>query len=208
MAFPAVPAMGSRRPGGLLNVQTACDGSVLKKCQCSGPGWKVEACACWPGSPRAAGVTRELPPCRRPLQPTPINTQGSPSRKCPRMFIFFKYPLAPERTSFLLDTLWWKLPFSDKGMYLQPPKTHLRGVPFQVPGGATQLKYGKRRAGAAAVPWPWCLRSARRGQCCPPGHAVVNSWPGGATLRYSAFSAVGPLKMPFSLPSLGKKSCW
>lgn len=66
----------------------------------------------------------------------------------------------------------------------------------------------QRRAGAAAVPWPWCLRSGRRGQCCPPGHAVVNSRPGGATLRYSAFSAVGPLKIPFSLPSLGKKSCW
>lgn len=101
MAFPAVPATGSHRPGGLLNIQSACDGSVLKKCQCSGLGWKVEACARWPGSPRAAGVTRELPPCRHPLQSTPINTQGSPSRKCPRMFMFFKYPLAPERNIIL-----------------------------------------------------------------------------------------------------------
>lgn len=40
------------------------------------------------------------------------------------------------------------------------------------------------------------------------GHAPVNSLVGGATLRYSAFSAEGPLKMPLDLVSLGKKSCW
>lgn len=40
------------------------------------------------------------------------------------------------------------------------------------------------------------------------GQAPVKSLPAGAARRYSAFSAAGPLKMPFDLASLGKKACW
>lgn len=203
MAFPAVPAMGSRRPGGLLNIQSACDGSVLKKCQCSGLGWKVEACARWPGSPRAAGVTRELPPCRHPLQSTPINTA-----EVPQDVHVFQISLSARMDNILAGR-----PLVEASIFRQrnvPAASQSTPKGYALPGSRRghSAQVWQRRAGAAAVPWPWCLRSGRRGQCCPPGHAVVNSRPGGATLRYSAFSAVGPLKIPFSLPSLGKKSCW
>lgn len=63
-------------------------------------------------------------------------------------------------------------------------------------------------SGCGLVPGLQSLQS--RGQVPPPrsGQAPMNSGVGGATLRYSAFSAAGPLKMPLDWESLGKKSCW
>lgn len=68
------------------------------------------------------------------------------------------------------------------------------------------------RSGGAAMAWSWA--SAKSADFIyswydiPPRQAPINSLLGGAARRYSAFSAVGPLKMPFGLASWGKKSCW
>lgn len=66
------------------------------------------------------------------------------------------------------------------------------------------------RTGVAAVAWSRGAEESRivMAFAILHGHAPINSLLGGATLRYSAFSAAGPLKMPFDLASLGKKSCW
>lgn len=65
------------------------------------------------------------------------------------------------------------------------------------------------RSEVAAVAWSWDSEVSRifMADATLHGHAPINSLLGGATRRYSAFSAVGPLKMPFGLDSLGKKSC-
>lgn len=64
-------------------------------------------------------------------------------------------------------------------------------------------------AAAAAVARSWGLTGpGSRWLTLPSGHAPVNSRLAGATRKYSAFSAAGPLNVPFDVASLGRKSCW
>lgn len=110
----------------------------------------------------------------------------------------------------------------DKGMILQIPKVYLSRGHFQDERWANQSKYSQTRPQVQELTWAWLsaleqLLGFGPGGCrgwncygwgCRHGHAPINSLLGGATLRYSAFSAAGPLKRPFDLASFRRQSCW